>query len=157
MSSALLIFLVVLNAPREFSALELWERKCNAGDAAACERFERAQTGSGRLELLDKLARRFGARADRNELEENGMPRLDLAYKQALRDYIDAEHAAGNKELNYDGETVDYCAGHFHDYWRNRKMWWPTDENGGPSWTGIYYYIIDHYYGICLRRYFNRL
>ena len=86
------------------------------------------------------------------------MPRLDLAYKQALRDYIDAEHAAGNKELNYDGENRPIIARATSMITGGtEKMWWPTDENGGPSWTGIYYYIIDHYYGICLRRYFNRL
>ncbi len=157
MSVASLILFVVLNEPHQFSALDLWERECNAGDAGACERLENAQAGAGKLERLDSLAQRYGARADRGELEEDGMPRLDLAYLQVMRDFIEAEHAAGIKELNYDEETVNYCADHFHNYWRNRKLWWPTDENGAPSWTDIYYYIVDHYHGICLRRYFNRL
>ena len=155
MSVASLILFVVLNEPHQFSALDLWERECNAGDAGACERLEKAQAGAGKLARLDTLAQRYGARADRGELEEDGLPRLNVAYNQVMRDFIDAEHAAGNKELNYDEETVNYCADHFHNYWRNRKLWWPTDENGAPSWTDIYYYIVDHYHGICLRRYFN--
>ena len=152
-----LVFLVVLNEPRQFSALDLWARECKAGDTAACERLEKAQAGAGKLARLDNLAQRYGARADRGELEEDGLPRLNLAYIQVMRDFIDAEHAAGNRELDYDEEAVNYCADHFHNYWRNRKLWWPTDENGDPSWTNIYYYIVDHYHGICLRRYFNRL
>ena len=155
MSVASLILFVVLNEPHQFSALDLWESECNAGDAGACERLEKAQAGAGKLARLDTLAQRYGARADRGELEEDGLPRLNVAYNQVMRDFIDAEHAAGNKELNYDEETVNYCADHFHNYWRNRKLWWPTDENGAPSWTDIYYYIVDHYHGICLRRYFN--
>ena len=157
MSVASLILFVVLNEPHQFSALDLWERECNAGDAAACERLEKAQAGVGKLARLDTLAQRYGARADRGELEEDGMPRLNLAYRQVMRDYIDAEHAVGNKELDYDQEAVNYCADHFHNYWINRKLWWPTDENGDPSWTDIYYYIVDHYHGICLRRYFNQI
>ena len=154
---ASLILFVVLNEPRQFSALDLWERECNAGDTEACDRLEKAQAGAGKLARLDTLAQRYGARVDRGELEEDGLPRLDLAYRQVMRDYIDAEHAVGNKELDYDEETVNYCSNHFHNYWRNRKLWWPTDENGAPSWADIYYYIVDHYHGICLRRYFNRL
>ena len=151
-----LVFLVVLNEPRQFSALDLWDRECRAGDAAACERLDKAQAGAGKLERLDRLAARYGAGANRDELEQDGLPLLNLAYIQVMRDFIDAEHAAGVTELNYDEEAVNYCADHFHNYWRNRKLWWPTDENGAPSWTDIYYYIVDHYHGICLRRYFNR-
>ena len=152
-----LILFAVLNEPHQFSALELWERECNGGDQEACERFESAQAGAGKLERLDGLAQRYGARADRAELEDAGRPRLNIAYKQVMQDFIGAEHAAGEMELNYDEETVNYCADQFHNYWINRKLWWPTDANGDPSWTDIYYYIVDHYHGICLRRYFNQI
>ena len=152
-----LILFAVLNEPHQFSALELWERECNGGDQEACERFANAQAGAGKLERLDGLAQRYGARADRAELEDAGRPRLNVAYKQVMQDFIGAEHAAGEMELNYDEETVNYCADQFHNYWINRKLWWPTDANGDPSWTDIYYYIVDHYHGICLRRYFNQI
>ena len=152
---ASLIFMVVLNEPHQFSALDLWERECSDGDVAACERLENALAGTGKLERLDSLAERYGARVDRSELEDDGRPRLNLAYRQVMQDFISAEHAAGNRELHYDEEAISYCAEHFHNYWRNRKLWWPTDENGAPGWTNIYYYIVDHYYGICLRRRFN--
>ena len=152
-----LILFAVLNEPHQFSALELWERECNGGDQEACERFANAQAGAGKLERLDGLAQRYGARADRAELEDAGRPRLNVAYKQVMQDFIGAEHAAGELELNYDEGTVNYCADHFHNYWINRKLWWPTDANGDPSWTDIYYYIVDHYHGICLRRYFNQI
>ena len=152
-----LILFAVLNEPHQFSALDLWERECNEGDQESCERFANAQAGAGKLERLDGLAQRYGGRADRAELEDAGRPRLNIAYKQVMRDFIGAEHAAGELELNYDEETVSYCADHFHNYWINRKLWWPTDANGDPSWTDIYYYIVDHYHGICLRRYFNQI
>ncbi len=152
-----LILFVVLNEPHQFSALDLWGRECREGDQEACERFENAQAGAGKLARLDGLAQRYGTRADRAELEDAGRPRLNIAYKQVMQDFIGAEHAAGVMELNYDEETINYCADHFHNYWINRKLWWPTDENGDPSWTDIYYYIVDHYHGICLRRYFNQI
>ena len=152
----LLLALIVLNEPHQFSALELWKRECNEGDMEACERYDQAQAGAGKLERLDDLAQRYGAGVNREQLEKEGKPLLNLAYKQVMADFMEAEHAAGNTELNYDEEAVSYCADHFHNYWLNRKLWWPTDVNGDPSWTDIYYYIVDHYHGICLRRYFNR-
>ena len=102
-------------------------------------------------------ALRYGENANRDALEKDGRPLLNLAYIEVMEDFIEAEHEAGDTELNYDEAAVSYCADHFHNYWVNRKLWWPTDVNGDPSWTDIYYYIVDHYYGICLRRHFNRL
>ena len=154
--SAFLLF-VVLNEPHHFSMLDLWEKKCKGGDSAACQRFEDAQAGARKLERLDGLALRYGENANRDALEKDGRPLLNLAYIEVMEDFIEAEHEAGDKELSYDEAAVSYCADHFHNYWLNRKLWWPTDANGDPSWTDIYYYIVDHYHGICLRRYFNRL
>ena len=153
--SALLIF-VVLNEPHHFSMLDLWGKKCKGGDVEACRRFEDAQAGVSKLERLDGLALRYGENANRDALEKDGRPLLNLAYREVMEDFIEAEHEAGDKELSYDEAAVSYCADHFHNYWLNRKLWWPTDANGDPSWTDIYYYIVDHYYGICLRRHFNR-
>ena len=148
---------VVAAEPRQFSALELWERKCREGEAAACERAQRARAGAGKLQRLDDLAQGYGARADRAQLEQDDKPLLNLAYKQVMDDFIRSERAAGGEELDYDEETIDYCSEHFHNYWLNKKIWWPTDENGAPDWTDIYYYIVDHYFGVCLRRNFNTL
>ncbi len=157
MFSASFVLLAVLAAPREFSMADFWERKCAAGEATACARLENVKRDAVKLERLDRLARRYGAAADRPALErDDGKPRLNLAYKQVMADFIEAEQAAGDKALSYDAESVDYCAGHFHNYWLNRKLWWPTDDAGAPDWTSIYYYIVDHYHGICLRRYFTR-
>ena len=153
--SLLCVFAVA--EPRQFSALQLWERKCNEGDAVACERVARAQTSADKLQRLDELAERYGARADRAQLEQNGRPLLNLAYKQVMEEFIRSESAAGAEDLNYDGEAIDYCSEHFHNYWLNKKLWWPTDENGAPNWQDIYYYIVDHYFGVCLRREFNSL
>ena len=153
--SALLLF-AVLNQPHQFSMLDLWEKNCKAGDVDACRRFEDAQAGVEKLERLDGLALRYGENVNRDELEQDGRPLLNLAYKQVMADFIEAEHELGNMELSYDDDAVSYCADHFHNYWVNRKLWWPTDVNGDPSWTDIYYYVVDHYFGICLRRYFNQ-
>ncbi len=154
---ASLLFLLALNEPHQFSRLDLWQRKCDAGDAQACAQLAEAQAGVEKLERLDKLAQRYGDRADRDALVEDGKPRLNVAYVEVMRDFIDAEQASGHGELLFDEEAVNYCADHFHNYWLNRKLWWPTDENGDPSWIDIYYYVVDHYHGICLRRYFNTL
>ena len=40
---ASLLFLLALNEPHQFSRLDLWERKCQAGDEQACAQFEEAQ------------------------------------------------------------------------------------------------------------------
>ena len=156
-STATLAFLIVLNEPHQFSMLDLWERKCKEGNADACKRLAHAQAGAEKLARLDSLAQRYGNNSNRDELEQDGRPLLNKAYKQVMENFINAEHKTGNEELNYDEDAVSYCADHFHNYWVNRKLWWPTDENGDPSWVDIYYYIIDHYYGICLRRSFNQL
>ncbi len=150
------ILFVVLNEPHQFSMLDFWEKKCREGDTESCQRFEDSKVGVKKLERLDSLALRYGDNANRDELEKEGKPLLNLAYKQVMEDFIEAEQDTGNGELTYDEDAINYCADHFHNYWVNKKLWWPTDVNGDPSWTDIYYYIVDHYYGICLRRYFNR-
>lgn len=156
MLAAALILFTVLDEPHRFSALDLWERECREGDQDACKRHEQALAGAGKLDRLSGLALRYGANADRSQLEQDGRPLLYKAYKEVMADFIDAELAAGNTELAYDEEAVEYCSDHFHNYWVNRKLWWPTDDNGDPSWTDIYYYIVDHYHGVCLRRHFNK-
>ncbi|MCY4210665.1 MAG: hypothetical protein OXD47_12120 [Gammaproteobacteria bacterium] len=153
---AALVFLLALDEPRQFSRLDLWEKECNAGDAPACAKLAEAQAGLEKLARLDELAQRYGAGANRDELEEDGRPLLNIAYMQVMQDFIEAEQAAGHEELAYDAEAVSHCAGHFHNFWLSNKLWWPTDENDEPSWADIYYYVVDHYHGVCLRRYFNQ-
>ena len=113
-ATALLLF-IVLNEPHQFSMLDLWEKKCAAGDVEACRRFENARAGVNKLERLDELALRYGENVNRDELEKDGRPLLNLAYKQVMEDFIEAEQEQDNMELNYDDAAVSYCADHFHN------------------------------------------
>ncbi len=146
----------VLAEPRHFSMLDFWQQKCDAGDTRACVRLQGSRADVDKLARLDQRAEEYGRRIDQDAmLGSDGKPKLAAAYRQVIREFIVAEHALGNDELSYDEMTVAYCADHYHHYWTNQKLWWPTDENGKPDWIGIYFYVIDHYYGVCLRRYFN--
>jgi len=151
-----LFILIVAAQPHRFSMLDFWEKKCKAGNVASCERLESSKAGVEKLARLDTLARKYGDNVKREALEKQGKPLLNIAYRQVMDDFIKSENEVGNNEIHYDESAINYCADHFHNYWVNKKLWWPTDVNGNPGWTDIYYYIIDHYYGICLRRYFNQ-
>ena len=95
-----------------------------------------------------ELGDRFAATVDRLKRENNNKPILKSAYLDVLDNYFKSSVKKGEQTPN--NETFTLCAEHFHDYWRNRKMWWPTNDKGKPDWSTIYYYIVDHYYGYCL-------
>ncbi|MGI9230092.1 MAG: hypothetical protein ACR2P9_09585 [Gammaproteobacteria bacterium] len=155
MLTANFLLLAVLAGAHNFSMLDFWQRKCDAGDEKACERLQESEQDVVKLSKLDQRAEAYGKRISKGEmLGENGKPRLDIAYQEVMQEFIVAENDSGNDEIVYDKTAVEYCANHFYQYWTNKKLWWPTDINGDPDWTGIYFYIVDHYYGICLRRYY---
>jgi hypothetical protein len=97
-----------------------------------------------------ELGDNFAITVDRSALEEENKPKLQEAYLLVLDDYFKEESDKGIKRT-VSNDTLELCAEHFHHHWRSRKMWWPTNDAGKPDWSTIYYYIVEHYYGYCLR------
>ena len=55
------------------------------------------------------------------------------------------------KALTIMVKIADQSAGNIGPRWINKKLWYPALENGQPDWPSIYVFIVDHYYGYCLR------
>ncbi|MBI1732589.1 MAG: hypothetical protein HYR49_07440 [Gammaproteobacteria bacterium] len=151
----LLPALAAAGAPaREVSLLDFWRDKCAQGDTEACARIRSAQPGVDRIARLDAYAEQFAAGADRAGWQDGRRPRLDRSYIPALTLYFQGEQAVDAPLTALDEQALGMCARHYHHYWVDRKLWWPTDENRQPDWRAIYYFIVDHYLGVCLPRRF---
>lgn len=145
----LMSFLISLPTSAE-SLREYHQRKCDEGNTESCKRAEAMLEGEQHAERIVELGDNFAAKVNRSTLEEENKPRLQQAYLLVLEDYFKEESEKGIKRA-VRNDMLELCAEHFHHYWRNRKMWWPTDDAGKPDWSTIYYYIVEHYYGYCLR------
>ncbi len=77
-------------------------------------------------------------------------PNLEGAYPGVMQDHLESEIAAG-EDLTLDVVRLSGCANHYHNHWVNKKLWWPTDDEYKPDWASIYVFIVDHYYGFCLK------
>ena len=132
------------------SVREFHERKCAEGNVDSCQRAADMREGEAQGERIAVLGDLFAKDIDRSVMEEDNKPLLRKAYTIVLKDYFDAEASKGIKQA-VTNEALTVCAEHFNHHWRDRKMWWPTDDAGKPDWSAIYFYIIDHYYGYCLR------
>ena len=78
-------------------------------------------------------------------------PDLKAAYPLVMEDYFLALHEAGSTETIVSQPHLQQCATHYHEYWINKKLWWPN-EDGKPNWEDIYVFIVDHYYGFCVKQ-----
>jgi len=136
--------------PHSFTILDYWQDKCETGDETACRRLRANQQAQQKLEKLNTLADRFRDGIDADEFMLDNKPDLGKAYPLVIKNYLVAFDVQGGEAV--DTHAIDYCARHFHDYWLNRKFWWPTDAEDKPDWGTIYVYIVDHYHGICLSR-----
>ncbi len=132
------------------SLREYHQRKCNEGNTDSCERAAAMLEGEQHADRIVELGDMFAENVDRSVMEEENKPMLKEAYFDVLDDYFAAEADKGLKKA-VTGDMLNLCAEHYHDHWRNRKMWWPTNDTGEPDWSTIYYYIVEHYYGYCLR------
>lgn len=132
------------------SLREFHERKCSEGVEESCERAADMLKGEQHANRIDVLGDQYEQQIDRSKMEEENKPLLKDAYIQVMEDYFNAEAENGVKPLVAD-DVIDLCAQHYNDHWRNRKMWWPTEDDGQPDWSSIYFYIVEHYYGYCLR------
>lgn len=132
------------------SLREYHQRKCDEGNIENCDRAAGMLEGEQHADRIVALGDVFAVEIDRSTMEEENKPILSKAYLDVLDDYFKAESENGIKRA-VAREMINLCADHYHDHWRNRKMWWPTNDAGEPDWSTIYFYIIDHYYGYCLR------
>ena len=131
------------------SLREYHQRKCGDGKQESCQKAEAMLQGEYLAERIVELGDHFATTVNRLQREEDNKPILKNAYIDVLDDYFKSSTRNGKGKI-INNEIITLCAEHYHDYWRNRKMWWPTDEAGKPDWSTIYYYIVDHYYGYCL-------
>ena len=150
-SSFLLFLGFFSNAPlvTADSLREYHQRMCDEGNHGSCQKAEAMLQGEYLADRIVKLGDNFALKVDRLKREVNNKPILKNAYIDVLDDYFKSS-SRDEAKLSVNTEITTFCAEHYHDYWRNRKMWWPTQEDGKPDWSTIYYYIVDHYYGYCI-------
>ena len=141
---SLMCLLVQADSLREYH-----QRKCGDGKQESCQKAEAMLQGEYLAERIIELGDHFATTVNRLQREEDNKPILKNAYIDVLDDYFKSSTRNGKGKI-INNEIITLCAEHYHDYWRNRKRWWPTDEAGKPDWSTIYYYIVDHYYGYCL-------
>ncbi len=112
------------------------------------------KTADEEAKRIEQLGDAFATRINRNEYETDNKPELGTAYVQVMQDFFQAEAAKGLQQTIND-DMLLMCADHYHNYWVNQKLIWPTDEQQRPDWSAIYYYIVDHYFGYCLRNFLS--
>ena len=131
------------------SLREYHQRQCNEGEQESCQKAQAMLQGDQLADRIVELGDNFASSVNRLKREENNKPILKDAYVDVLDNYFESSNKKGSGQAS-SNEVITLCGEHFHDYWRNRKMWWPTNDKGKPDWSTIYYYIVDHYYGYCL-------
>jgi len=147
--SVLIFSLIYLPSSAE-SIREFQQRQCAKGVAESCKKAEALLEGERHANRIDELGDNFAKTVDRSEMEEENKPILNEAYTEVLEDYFKNEAENGIKRA-VASDIIDLCADHYHHHWRNKKMWWPMNDAGEPDWSSIYFYIVEHYYGYCLR------
>ena len=151
----LFIFLVAtVDGSRHFSYLDYLQRECDKGNQTKCERLEQEKQNAKKGEELIKFAQAFGKQVNGADyMMEHEKPNLQAIYPIIIKDFFsDGKDKQGKPKTEMQHQAVNYCAEHFHNIWINQKLWWPTDIDDKPDWTQVYYFVIDHYYGLCLRQ-----
>jgi len=128
-----------------------FERECKSGRQSACERLRDLEEGLVVQEKLNRLSGEFGSREDEHIMLSGRKPDLQAVYPLVMRDYFASGAGEEDREMLAE-ERLPECARHYHNYWINKKLWWPTADDGTPDWPAIYLYIVDHYYGYCLKK-----
>ena len=154
MSTNILIALILLAAetPQGVSMEDFFQQQCEAGNQQACERFAELSEGLVQQKKLEQRSKEFWKDINTQELMlDKKKPDLQAAYSLVMRDFFKMESETGSTEI-LNEERLPQCATHYHNHWINKKLWWPALEDGTPDWYSIYIYIVDHYYGYCLRQ-----
>jgi hypothetical protein len=146
------LILLVAETPQGVSMEDFFQQQCEAGNQQACERFTELSEGLVQQKRLELRSQKFWKDINTQELMlDKKKPDLQAAYSLVMRDFINMEAEYGSTE-KLDEERLPQCSTHYHNHWINKKLWWPALEDGTPDWPLIYNYIVDHYYGYCLRR-----
>lgn len=147
----LLLPFAVMAETKHHSLEDLLNYKCNNNNQNACEQLKQLQADKEQAALLDERVKKFShTLEDKQLMLDTKRPNLEAAYPIVMEDYFQGLHHAGKLESLISATKLAECAGHYHNHWINKKLWWPNDE-GKPDWESIYVFIVDHYYGFCLK------
>ena len=146
-----LLFAVAAAQPHIVSLEGFLEKECQKGVVKDCEQLAELRLQLVKQKRLQERAVLYGQRINGNGLMlDEKTPDLEGAYPGVMQDHLQSEIAAG-EDLTLDEVRLPRCASHYHNHWVNKKLWWPTDEDYNPDWASIYVFIVDHYYGFCLK------
>ena len=147
----LLLSFNILAETKNRTLEDLLKYKCNNNNQDACEQLIQLQEQKKQAELLDKRVEEFSHTLESKQLMlDSKRPNLEAAYPLVMTDYFQGLHHIGKLESLVPESKLTECAGHYHNYWINKKLWWPNMD-GKPDWEAIYVFIVDHYYGFCLK------
>ena len=150
-SSLLFGIFLVAEAPKQFTMEDMLNFKCNNGNQSACSQLEQIQLEKKDAEFLQTKVDGFAEKlANMKLMLDEKRPDLEAAYPLVMYDYFQGLEELGKAETLIGGARMESCASHYHNHWINKKLWWPNDE-GKPDWADIYVFIVDHYYGYCLK------
>ena len=146
-----LLFAIAAAQPHIVSVEGFLEKECQKGVVKDCEQLAELRLQLVKQKRLQERAVLYGQRINGNGLMlDEKTPDLEGAYSGVMQDHLKSEIAAG-EDLTLDEVRLPRCASHYHNHWVNKKLWWPTDEDYNPDWASIYVFIVDHYYGFCLK------
>ena len=142
---------MVVSQPQGISIADFLEAKCKEGDRRACERFEILEAGLVKQHRLAAYARAFAASLDTQGLMlDEKKPNLVAVYPLVMHNFSEKESEAGEPVMLAEDKLAG-CAEHYHNHWINKKLWWPALDSGKPDWESIYIFVVDHYFGFCLK------
>ena len=146
------LFLPVADQPHSVTVEDFLQRECAAGKQESCERAEQLAVDLEKQKRLEDRTLEFWKDVNTTELMlDKKKPDLEGAYPLVIRDYLKMEAEAGDTQTLQE-DLLPSCARHYHNHWVNKKMWWPANDDGTPDWPSIYTFIVDHYYGFCLKQ-----
>ena len=146
-----LLFAVAAAQPHAVSVEDFLEKDCDKGVQQACEKLADLKKQLVKQERLQTRAVLFDERINgKGPMLDEKTPNLEAVYPDVMHDHIQNELEAG-EVLTLDEIRLPSCAQHYHNHWVNKKLWWPTDDDRKPDWASIYVFIVDHYYGFCLK------
>jgi len=146
-----LLFAIAAAQPHAVSVEDFLVKECDKGVQKDCEKLVDLRVQLVKQKRLQERAVLYGQRINGNgPMLDEKTPNLEGAYPGVMQDHLESEIAAG-EDLTLDEVRLPGCANHYHNHWVNKKLWWPTDDEYKPDWASIYVFIVDHYYGFCLK------
>lgn len=148
----LMLFSLVANQPHQHTYEDLLQFKCGKGNQEACEKLQVLQIEKQQAERIEQRVTAYAKELEaKNLMLDHRRPDLKSAYPLVMGDYFTSLNESGSEEVMVSQVKLQQCATHYHEYWLNKKLWWPN-EDGKPDWADIYVFIIDHYYGFCVKQ-----